>query len=193
MTMKITIVWNVTPYSLVDRYKHFAETCCLHLQDRRASRVWGKGVSLPLPISIFFHAWLTLLPWRWRQQVSPKCSWWSTRLHGRNVSRRDARYRCDNGASLLSYMCNINKTRLYCAVSLHVIPLLIHTSVNGQFMQCYFIYLFTVHLTMLSVALAKYRPIVPWLVNIEFEGMSKEVAVAIWGTVLAFWILSSTT
>jgi hypothetical protein len=65
---------------------------------------------------------------------------WRHILDGRKVSRRDARYRCDNSASLWSYVCNINKTRLYCVVSLHIIPFF-DTSVNGEFVQSYFIYL----------------------------------------------------
>jgi hypothetical protein len=37
---KITDFWNVTPYSLLDRYQHFGRTHCLYLQGTR--REWGQ-------------------------------------------------------------------------------------------------------------------------------------------------------
>jgi hypothetical protein len=35
VTVKITVFWYVTPSCLVDHYKSFEETSCLHLQDPR--------------------------------------------------------------------------------------------------------------------------------------------------------------
>jgi hypothetical protein len=33
-TLKITVFWDMTPCSFVDRHQHFRETCVLHLQPR---------------------------------------------------------------------------------------------------------------------------------------------------------------
>jgi hypothetical protein len=35
MNMEITAFWDVTPYSLVDVYQYFRETCYPYLQGRR--------------------------------------------------------------------------------------------------------------------------------------------------------------
>jgi hypothetical protein len=32
VTMKITVSWEVMPFSLLDVYRHFGATCCIHLQ-----------------------------------------------------------------------------------------------------------------------------------------------------------------
>jgi hypothetical protein len=53
LSMKISVFWNVTSYSIVDRYQCFGVTCCLHL--------WGR---------------------EWRQQAPPKRWSLSTRLCG---------------------------------------------------------------------------------------------------------------
>jgi hypothetical protein len=37
LTMKNTVFWVVTPHSLIDTYKRFRGTYCLHLQDRKVS------------------------------------------------------------------------------------------------------------------------------------------------------------
>jgi len=41
------VLWNVMMYSLVDRYRCFRWTCCLHLQSRRKLRRWRLHVGLP--------------------------------------------------------------------------------------------------------------------------------------------------
>jgi hypothetical protein len=51
----IVILWDVTPYCLVDEYLRFWGMCCLHFQD-----IW---------------------PWRWRQYVPPIHAHPPTRLH----------------------------------------------------------------------------------------------------------------
>jgi hypothetical protein len=50
VTMKITVFWDVTPCSLVERYQCFGRTCCFHLK--------GGGVTRP--------------SWRWRHKVPPE-------------------------------------------------------------------------------------------------------------------------
>jgi hypothetical protein len=37
--VKIMVVWDVVPCSLVDRYQHFGETWCFHVEDGRARAV----------------------------------------------------------------------------------------------------------------------------------------------------------
>jgi hypothetical protein len=51
--VKIMVFYDVTPCSLVDRYQYSRGTCCLH-----------------------HHP-----PWRWRQQILPKCWYLSTQQH----------------------------------------------------------------------------------------------------------------
>jgi hypothetical protein len=43
--MKITIFWDVTPCSLVDRYQSFGGTCCLSLQENTVL-FWNVGTYL---------------------------------------------------------------------------------------------------------------------------------------------------
>jgi hypothetical protein len=37
VTMKSVIFWDVTPYSLVEAYRHFRGKYCIHIQDKRLS------------------------------------------------------------------------------------------------------------------------------------------------------------
>jgi hypothetical protein len=49
---KITVFWDMAPYSFVDRYQRFGGTCCLCLQDLRANvciRLPSYTASLPSP------------------------------------------------------------------------------------------------------------------------------------------------
>jgi hypothetical protein len=71
VTMESSSVWDVTPCSLVKVSRCFVGTHRLHLQE------------LCLPsASCWLLSWLTLLPWRWRRYVPPKCRLNFTRLHG---------------------------------------------------------------------------------------------------------------
>jgi hypothetical protein len=54
VSTKMAVFWVVTLCSLVEVYQYFSGSCCLHRQGT----------------------------WWWRQQVSLKCWWTSTRLHG---------------------------------------------------------------------------------------------------------------
>jgi hypothetical protein len=38
--MNITAFWNVTPYSVADRYQRFGEKYCLYVQGRRVCQAW---------------------------------------------------------------------------------------------------------------------------------------------------------
>jgi hypothetical protein len=44
VTISITVFWDVTVYTsnLVDTYRQFGGTCCLHLKGRRVSQAWKK-------------------------------------------------------------------------------------------------------------------------------------------------------
>jgi hypothetical protein len=33
--VKITVLLDVTPYNLADRYRHFRVTCCLHIHNKK--------------------------------------------------------------------------------------------------------------------------------------------------------------
>jgi hypothetical protein len=43
VNMKITVFWDVIPCRLVNIYKYFGGTCCLHLQERRIRRADEQG------------------------------------------------------------------------------------------------------------------------------------------------------
>lgn len=62
VNIKIMVFWNVLLCSLVGRHQNFRGTCCLNLH--------GRSVGV------------TLLSWRWRQQLLSKYWYLSTRLCG---------------------------------------------------------------------------------------------------------------
>lgn len=64
---KITIPYDLTPYSLVDRYKHFRGTWCNLLK---------------------------LLVWSWRQQDSMKCWYLSTKVQGLTFHKTYSMMQC---------------------------------------------------------------------------------------------------
>jgi hypothetical protein len=68
-----TIFWDVMPCCLVDLYRRFR---------RRVSHSIRKQERKSKQRSAILLARLTLLPWRWRQYIHPKCRKISTRLHG---------------------------------------------------------------------------------------------------------------
>jgi hypothetical protein len=43
MSLKITVLWDVTLYSLIDRYRRFGGKCCLRLHGRVASKAFHFG------------------------------------------------------------------------------------------------------------------------------------------------------
>jgi hypothetical protein len=48
--------WNVTPYSLVDRYQHFKETCChLHASILNMEVVGASKTSVPIYQTTWHH------------------------------------------------------------------------------------------------------------------------------------------
>jgi hypothetical protein len=56
--LKITIFWNALVCSLVEVYRRFGETYCLHLQGRKASRASNKhsrAVALLLLAQLNFY------------------------------------------------------------------------------------------------------------------------------------------
>jgi hypothetical protein len=62
--MMMIMIWVLTLCRLVGRCQRFGETYCLHLQDH-------------------------LLPWRWRQYVSPKSCHLPTSLHSAKTQKND--------------------------------------------------------------------------------------------------------
>jgi hypothetical protein len=40
MTMNIIVFWDMIQCSVVDRYQHFGETCCLHLLGKRVGQLY---------------------------------------------------------------------------------------------------------------------------------------------------------
>jgi hypothetical protein len=57
VNINITVIWVVTPQSLVDRYKFFGAACCLHLQGRRATwNYMGSDNDIALHIDYFSYA-----------------------------------------------------------------------------------------------------------------------------------------
>jgi hypothetical protein len=60
VTLKITIVWDVTPSSLVEIYRCFGATCCFHLQD---GRVFYSQQTLDVKMYLFqMCLYLNLFP-----------------------------------------------------------------------------------------------------------------------------------
>jgi hypothetical protein len=47
VNLKIMVFWDVTQYSLVDRYQHFTETYCLHLQERNTETAGSSEIFKP--------------------------------------------------------------------------------------------------------------------------------------------------
>jgi hypothetical protein len=63
---KMAVFWVVVPRSLVEVYRSFRDTCCLHhalLMEAASTSSSG-------------------LPWRWRQYISRKCWYLPANLHG---------------------------------------------------------------------------------------------------------------
>jgi hypothetical protein len=56
VTVKITVFWDVTLYSLVEVYQHFRGKYCLHLQGQRA-----KAESLCLLVGFLFNVMMEAL------------------------------------------------------------------------------------------------------------------------------------
>jgi hypothetical protein len=56
VTMKNTVFWDATPCNLIEVYRRFVGTYCLHLQGRGISRARKQASS----------ARITVRPWRWR-------------------------------------------------------------------------------------------------------------------------------
>jgi hypothetical protein len=69
----ITILWDITPCSLVYSCQLFGGTICLFLQGR-------FQFSLPLSVPLSPSAYSSI--WRSRQQAPQKCAYPSTKLHG---------------------------------------------------------------------------------------------------------------
>lgn len=102
--VSIVVFWDVMLCGLVDSYKHFVGTCCLHLQSKR-------------------------LPWKCEVQIPPKCWYLPIRLHG--ATSREIiilvliAMRTSNPASgnalinfLASvYLCNGEKVKFWCGGS----------------------------------------------------------------------------
>jgi hypothetical protein len=38
VNIKITVIWNVKPFSLIDRYQRFGGTCCLFISTMQVER-----------------------------------------------------------------------------------------------------------------------------------------------------------
>jgi hypothetical protein len=43
MTMNIIVFWDIMQCSVVDRYQHFGESCCLHLQGKRVGQLYKNA------------------------------------------------------------------------------------------------------------------------------------------------------
>lgn len=94
MSLKTSVLWNVTPCSLGDDYQYSECTCCLHHHGWKMNQVqtnrYGcrerKDLSPVLRPQFCryitcFQVQPTLLPWRLSQRVPPICWLPSTRIH----------------------------------------------------------------------------------------------------------------
>jgi hypothetical protein len=79
-----TVFWGVTPCSPVRIHWRFGETYCLHLQDRKMSRLCKQQETDGDRASLL--TWAVLRLWGWRQDVASKHLLTSTELHGRHIS-----------------------------------------------------------------------------------------------------------
>jgi hypothetical protein len=75
--LKSSVYWDITPYIPMKVNRRFRGNQRFHLQGRRVSN--AKKTSNKQPCSL--PAWLTFLPWRWRQYVPPKCRLTLTGTH----------------------------------------------------------------------------------------------------------------
>jgi hypothetical protein len=71
VVMKSYFFWDIMLCSPLKVSQRFRWTYYLHLQGQRISQARNQPLCL-LPALCWFHASLTLRPWRWRQHFPPK-------------------------------------------------------------------------------------------------------------------------
>jgi hypothetical protein len=97
VVVKSSIFWDITPCSALKVNRRFGGICCPHFRGAKISRARNQhensNSSACHLLSDWYLAALVLRPWRWRQNIAPKCRFTLNGLYG-VISQKTELFKC---------------------------------------------------------------------------------------------------